>query len=156
MLSASQDRAHVLTGSGMVDTGGVAIVHSDPAQAGQLLPTHPTLDTLVDAGAVEKLRGYFGVSSRMLPATMVTYYLYSKLSTQAPAGLANQIAAGAISPVTVAPDSVGVPVLTESPLAPRSTSSKTTVAPGSPSIEGIRSVVPASARNCLPPVLKIA
>jgi hypothetical protein len=50
--------------------------------------------------AVEKLRGYFGVSTRMLPATMLTYYLYSKLSTQAPAGLANQIAAGAISPAT--------------------------------------------------------
>jgi RNA polymerase sigma factor (sigma-70 family) len=52
--------------------------------------------------AVEKLRGYFGVSSRMLPATMLTYYLYSKLSTQAPAGLASQVTAGAISPATAA------------------------------------------------------
>src|SRR5688572_4321003 len=61
-----------------------------------------------------------------------------------------------ISPVTLAPESVGVPVLTESPFPPSSTLSKTIVAPGSPSTEGIRSVVPGSARNCLPPVLKIA
>jgi hypothetical protein len=52
--------------------------------------------------AVEKLRGYFGVSTRTLPATMLTYYLYSKLSVQAPAGLAEQVAAAAISPATAA------------------------------------------------------
>ena len=52
--------------------------------------------------AVEKLRGYFGVSTRTLPATMLTFYLYSKLSTQAPAGLADQVAAAAIAPATAA------------------------------------------------------
>ena len=52
--------------------------------------------------AVEKLRGYFGVSTRTLPATMLTYYLYSKLTVQAPAGLAEQVAAAAISPATAA------------------------------------------------------
>jgi RNA polymerase sigma factor (sigma-70 family) len=48
--------------------------------------------------AVEKLRGFFGVSTRTLPATMVTYYLYSKMTAEAPAGLANQIAAVAVKP----------------------------------------------------------
>jgi RNA polymerase sigma factor (sigma-70 family) len=48
--------------------------------------------------AVEKLRGHFGVNTRTLPATVVTYYLYSKLAPQAPAGLANQIAAVAVEP----------------------------------------------------------
>ena len=43
----------------VVDTNDVAIVHSDPAEEGQLMPTHPTLDTLVDAGPVEKLRAIF-------------------------------------------------------------------------------------------------
>jgi len=52
--------------------------------------------------AVEKLRGYFGVSQRTLPATMLTYYLYSKLSAQAPAGLADQVTAAAVSPATAA------------------------------------------------------
>ena len=42
--------------------------------------------------AVEKLRGYFGVSARTLPATMVTYYLYSKMVAPAPEGLATQVA----------------------------------------------------------------
>jgi RNA polymerase sigma factor (sigma-70 family) len=45
--------------------------------------------------AVEKLRGHFGVSSRTLPATTVTYFLYSKLATTPPAGLAAQVAATA-------------------------------------------------------------
>jgi len=48
--------------------------------------------------AVEKLRGYFGVSQRTLPATMITYYLYSKLATPAPAGLAEQVASAALTP----------------------------------------------------------
>ncbi|MEA2711868.1 MAG: hypothetical protein QOF78_4469 [Phycisphaerales bacterium] len=52
--------------------------------------------------AVEKLRGYFGVSSRTLPATMLTYYLYSKLSPTAPAGLAEQIASAAVQPAAAA------------------------------------------------------
>src|SRR5688572_20446515 len=48
--------------------------------------------------AVEKLRGYFGVSTRTLPATMLTYYLYSKLSAPAPLGLAEDIAEVAVDP----------------------------------------------------------
>ena len=52
--------------------------------------------------AVEKLRGYFGVSTRTLPATTLTYYLYSKLSVQAPAGLADQVTAAAVSPAAAA------------------------------------------------------
>src|SRR5688500_5191531 len=52
--------------------------------------------------AVEKLRSFFGVSTRTLPATMLTYYLYSKLSVQAPASLAEQVAAAAIAPATAA------------------------------------------------------
>ena len=48
--------------------------------------------------AVEKLRSYFGVSQRTLPATMISYYLYSKLSTPAPANLAGEVAAVALSP----------------------------------------------------------
>ncbi|MEO6437346.1 MAG: sigma-70 family RNA polymerase sigma factor [Tepidisphaeraceae bacterium] len=48
--------------------------------------------------AVEKLRGFFGVSTRTLPATMVTYYLYSKLAVPAPAGLAQQAATAALNP----------------------------------------------------------
>jgi RNA polymerase sigma factor (sigma-70 family) len=50
--------------------------------------------------AVEKLRGYFGVSSRTLPATMITYFLYHKLTTQAPAGLAGRITAAALKPAS--------------------------------------------------------
>src|SRR5215212_330770 len=42
--------------------------------------------------AVEKLRGYFGVSTRMLPATMLSYFLYHKLATTPPAGLATKVA----------------------------------------------------------------
>jgi signal transduction histidine kinase len=43
----------------VVDTNGVAIAHSDPTQMGLVIPTHPTLDTLVDAGPIEKLRAIF-------------------------------------------------------------------------------------------------
>jgi hypothetical protein len=50
--------------------------------------------------AVEKLRGYFGVSSRTLPATMITYFLYHKLTTQAPAGLAGRVTAAALKPAS--------------------------------------------------------
>ncbi len=52
--------------------------------------------------AVEKLRGYFGVSTRTLPATMLTYFLYGKPSAQAPAGLAEQVTAAAVSTATAA------------------------------------------------------
>src|SRR5688500_1158652 len=41
--------------------------------------------------AVEKLRGFFGVNTRTLPATAISYYLYTKLSVQAPVGLASKI-----------------------------------------------------------------
>jgi RNA polymerase sigma factor (sigma-70 family) len=53
--------------------------------------------------AVEKLRGFFGVSTRTLPATVLTYYLYSKLSTQAPPALAAQVSAVAVEPALAAP-----------------------------------------------------
>ena len=56
--------------------------------------------------AVEKLRGYFGVSTRTLPATAISYYLYTKLTAQAPIGLASQItsaATGAVEAAAVAP-----------------------------------------------------
>ena len=46
--------------------------------------------------AVEKLRGFFGVASRTLPATAVTYYLSTKLASQAAPGLASKIAANAV------------------------------------------------------------
>lgn len=49
--------------------------------------------------AVEKLRGYFGVSTHTLPATVVTYYLYSKLAGPAPTGLAAKVAATATASV---------------------------------------------------------
>ncbi len=42
--------------------------------------------------AVEKLRGFFGVSARTLPATMVTYYLYSKMVAPVSADLATKVA----------------------------------------------------------------
>lgn len=48
--------------------------------------------------AVEKLRGYFGVSSRTLPATVVTYFLYNKLESPAPASLAAKITTAATNP----------------------------------------------------------
>ena len=48
--------------------------------------------------AVEKLRNYFGVSQRTLPATVVTYYLYHKLAAAAPANLVEQVSAAALSP----------------------------------------------------------
>ncbi len=41
--------------------------------------------------AVEKLRGYFGVGTHTLPATVITYYLYSKLASQRRSGLATKI-----------------------------------------------------------------
>jgi len=50
--------------------------------------------------AVEKLRGYFGVSARTLPATMVTYYLYNKLAAPAPAELTAKITAAATKSAT--------------------------------------------------------
>jgi RNA polymerase sigma factor (sigma-70 family) len=57
--------------------------------------------------AVEKLRGYFGVSTRTLPATAISYYLYNKLAVQAPIGLASKISvaataahAGVVAPAT--------------------------------------------------------
>jgi signal transduction histidine kinase len=43
----------------IVDKNGMAIVHNDPAEIGHAIPTHPTLDTLVDAGPVEQLRAIF-------------------------------------------------------------------------------------------------
>jgi RNA polymerase sigma factor (sigma-70 family) len=48
--------------------------------------------------AVEKLRGYFGVSHRSLPAATVTYFLFHKFTSEAPAGLAAKVAAGAVKP----------------------------------------------------------
>src|SRR3954465_3757644 len=48
--------------------------------------------------AVEKLRGFFGVSSRPLPATMISYFLYSKLAAPAPAEFANAVATVALKP----------------------------------------------------------
>jgi RNA polymerase sigma factor (sigma-70 family) len=45
--------------------------------------------------AVEKLRGFFGVSTRTLPATAISYYLYNKLTVQAPLGLAGKISTAA-------------------------------------------------------------
>ncbi len=43
----------------VVDTQGLMIAHSDPELAGYLAPSHPTLDSLVDAGPIEKLRAVF-------------------------------------------------------------------------------------------------
>jgi len=43
----------------VVDTQGVAIAHSDPAQAGMPVASYPSIDTLVDAGPVETLRAIF-------------------------------------------------------------------------------------------------
>lgn len=43
----------------IVDTTGVAMTHSDPAQQGKSLPSNPALDALVDAGPVGKLRAIF-------------------------------------------------------------------------------------------------
>src|SRR5690349_16932161 len=60
------------------------------------------------------------------------------------------------SAVTAAPDTPGAPTLIWSPSAPRRTSSKVTDCPGSTSSEGIRSVLPGSARYCLPPVRMMA
>src|SRR3954464_7344073 len=48
--------------------------------------------------AVEKLRDHFGVNQRTLSASMITYYLYHKLSTDAPAGLAAKVTAAAVKP----------------------------------------------------------
>lgn len=49
--------------------------------------------------AVEKLRGFFGVSTRTLPATAVTYYLATKLTTSAPSMLASKVALTAMESV---------------------------------------------------------
>jgi hypothetical protein len=46
--------------------------------------------------AVEKLRGFFGVASRTLPATAVTYYLSTKMTISAPPMLASKVAATAL------------------------------------------------------------
>jgi RNA polymerase sigma factor (sigma-70 family) len=46
--------------------------------------------------AVEKMRGFFGVASRTLPATAVTYYLATKMTSQAAPGLASKVAANAV------------------------------------------------------------
>ena len=43
----------------VVNPEGVAITHSDPTMTGKYIPAHPTLDTLVAAGRVEKLRTIF-------------------------------------------------------------------------------------------------
>jgi signal transduction histidine kinase len=43
----------------VVDTHGIAIIHSDPAQAGTRIEANPPLDTLLDAGPIEKLRAIF-------------------------------------------------------------------------------------------------
>lgn len=48
--------------------------------------------------AVEKLRGYFGVNTRTLSSTTLTYFLYHKLSMPAPAGLGNSVASIALAP----------------------------------------------------------
>ena len=52
--------------------------------------------------AVEKLRGFFGVASRTLPVTAVTYYLSTKLTSQAAPGLASQVAANAVDSAAAA------------------------------------------------------
>ena len=52
--------------------------------------------------AVEKLRSHFGVSHRTLSTTMVTYFLYHKLSSEAPAGLAAKVTAAAVKPTLAA------------------------------------------------------
>jgi RNA polymerase sigma factor (sigma-70 family) len=49
--------------------------------------------------AVEKLRGFFGVNSRVLPATAVTYYLSTKMTISAPPMLASKVAATAMESV---------------------------------------------------------
>ena len=48
----------------VVDTSGVVITHNDPAQVGKPLATYPSLETLVDAGPVEKLRAIFTPKGR--------------------------------------------------------------------------------------------
>lgn len=58
----------------VVDTKGAAIAHSDPALAGQPLDTDPSLDDLVKAGRVNKLRAIFTRGGRTfemrLPLTL--------------------------------------------------------------------------------------
>ena len=61
--------------------------------------------------AVEKLRSYYGVSSRMLPAAAVTYYLSTKLTSAAPVELASQVAATATQ--AAATGSAATPVASE-------------------------------------------
>ena len=60
--------------------------------------------------AVEKLRSFYGVSSRTLPATTVTYYLATKMTSQAPAALASQVAATATQSAAAA---AATPVATD-------------------------------------------
>jgi hypothetical protein len=60
--------------------------------------------------AVEKLRGYFGVSTRTLPATALSYYLYNKLTVQAPAGLATKITTAATVAKTAGAASISAEV----------------------------------------------
>jgi len=43
----------------VVDTQGLMIAHSDPELTGYLAPSHPSLDSLVDAGPIERLRAVF-------------------------------------------------------------------------------------------------
>src|SRR5690606_387894 len=60
------------------------------------------------------------------------------------------------SAVTAAPPSSGAPTFTSSSDAPSRTSLKVTVSPASALSDGIRSVCPGSARNCFPPVRRMA
>jgi RNA polymerase sigma factor (sigma-70 family) len=48
--------------------------------------------------AVEKLRGYFGVKGRTLSSTVITYYLYHKMTIAAPASLGHSVASIALKP----------------------------------------------------------
>jgi len=60
--------------------------------------------------AVEKLRGYFGVSTRTLPATAISYYLYNKLTVQAPIGLASKVTTAATAAKAAAAASISAEV----------------------------------------------
>ena len=60
--------------------------------------------------AVEKMRGFFGVATRTLPATAVTYYLATKMTTAAPPMLASKVAATAL-------ESVGATAVSATPVA---------------------------------------
>ena len=43
----------------VVDTHGIAMVHSDTSQIGQPIPANPTIDSLVEAGPIYKLRAIY-------------------------------------------------------------------------------------------------